>query len=74
MTFSLSTYKNTKMITKPTDDDPVINERSGNVREVGGHAVWSLSSCKPGIAKWMSNINNQMYQSIVGVDIGRVRC
>ena len=27
---------------------PFHAERSGEVREVGGHAVWSLSSCKPG--------------------------
>ncbi|XP_055531398.1 anaphase-promoting complex subunit 10 [Wyeomyia smithii] len=27
---------------------PTIEERSGNVREVGSQAVWSLSSCKPG--------------------------
>lgn len=28
--------------------DPVEEEKSGNIREVGGQAVWSLSSCKPG--------------------------
>ncbi|EAA00431.4 anaphase-promoting complex subunit 10 [Anopheles arabiensis] len=27
---------------------PITEERSGTVREVGGQAVWSLSSCKPG--------------------------
>ncbi|XP_055596630.1 anaphase-promoting complex subunit 10 [Uranotaenia lowii] len=27
---------------------PITEERSGNVREVGAQAVWSLSSCKPG--------------------------
>ncbi|CAO1309521.1 unnamed protein product [Diamesa serratosioi] len=27
---------------------PFHSERSGEVREVGGQAVWSLSSCKPG--------------------------
>ena len=27
---------------------PFHAERSGEVREVGSHAVWSLSSCKPG--------------------------
>lgn len=27
---------------------PFQAERSGEVREVGGQAVWSLSSCKPG--------------------------
>ncbi|GLV35615.1 Anaphase Promoting Complex subunit 10, partial [Carabus blaptoides fortunei] len=31
-----------------TDTDPVKNERTGNVREVGAQAIWSLSSCKPG--------------------------
>ncbi|XP_023028239.1 anaphase-promoting complex subunit 10 [Leptinotarsa decemlineata] len=28
--------------------DPIKNERTGNVREVGSQAIWSLSSCKPG--------------------------
>lgn len=27
---------------------PFHAERSGEVREVGAQAVWSLSSCKPG--------------------------
>lgn len=31
--------------------DPIKIERTGNVREVGSHAIWSLSSCKPGISK-----------------------
>lgn len=31
------------------DEDPQIEERAGIVREVGSQAVWSLSSCKPGI-------------------------
>ncbi|XP_017775981.1 PREDICTED: anaphase-promoting complex subunit 10 isoform X1 [Nicrophorus vespilloides] len=35
------------MSIKP-EPDPVKNERSGKVREVGCHAIWSLSSCKPG--------------------------
>lgn len=30
------------------DVDPIKHERSGNVREVGSQAIWSLSSCKPG--------------------------
>lgn len=30
------------------EDNPLAEERSGNVREVGNPAVWSLSSCKPG--------------------------
>ena len=29
--------------------DPVKQERSGNVREVGSQAIWSLSTCKPGV-------------------------
>lgn len=29
--------------------DPLLSERSGKVREVGNHAIWSLSSCKPGL-------------------------
>ncbi|XP_063375267.1 anaphase-promoting complex subunit 10 [Cydia amplana] len=31
-----------------SDKDPLTSERSGRVREVGNHAIWSLSSCKPG--------------------------
>ena len=30
------------------DIDPCESEREGLVREVGGQAVWSLSSCKLG--------------------------
>lgn len=33
--------------------DPLSLERSGVVREVGGQAIWSLSSCKPGISNWL---------------------
>lgn len=33
--------------------DPYKDERTGKVREVGGQAVWSLSSCKPG---WCSTV------------------
>lgn len=29
--------------------DPFRDERKGIVREVGNQAIWSLSSCKPGI-------------------------
>lgn len=32
-----------------SDEDPLTEERLGFVREVGAQAVWSLSSCKPGI-------------------------
>lgn len=31
---------------------PFHSERTGKVREVGGQAVWSLSSCKPGETKF----------------------
>lgn len=31
------------------EPDPAREERSGRVREVGSQAVWSLSSCKPGL-------------------------
>lgn len=31
--------------------DPVREERTGKVREVGSQAIWSLSSCKPGISE-----------------------
>ena len=29
--------------------DPYKGEKEGRLREVGGQAVWSLSSCKPGM-------------------------
>lgn len=29
--------------------DPLKDVRAGLVREVGSQAIWSLSSCKPGI-------------------------
>lgn len=32
------------------EPDPAREERSGRVREVGSQAVWSLSSCKPGLS------------------------
>ena len=31
------------------DADPYRGEKEGRLREVGNQAVWSLSSCKPGI-------------------------
>lgn len=37
------------------DEDPVNEERAGIVREVGSQAVWSLSSCKPGITTGAMN-------------------
>lgn len=30
------------------DTDPITEEYTGTVTEVGVQAVWSLSSCKPG--------------------------
>jgi len=30
------------------DVDPLLDERTGLIREVGCQAIWSLSSCKPG--------------------------
>lgn len=30
------------------EEDPRTAERAGDMQEVGGQAVWSLSSCKPG--------------------------
>jgi hypothetical protein len=39
----------TKMGVEPVD--PVREERTGKVREVGSQAIWSLSSCKPGISE-----------------------
>jgi len=31
--------------------DPYQEEKEGRLREIGNQAVWSLSSCKPGMAK-----------------------
>ena len=39
---------NTTTRTTTDEPDPAREERTGRVREVGGQAVWSLSSCKPG--------------------------
>lgn len=46
-------------------DDPLINEQLGNVREVGGQAIWSLSSCKPGfgVERLRDNITDTYWQS-----------
>ena len=35
-------------LTGGEDVDPYQGEKEGYLREVGHHAVWSLSSCKPG--------------------------
>jgi len=43
--FNMTTAKITN------DVDPLRDERTGKVREVGAQAVWSLSSCKPGTWK-----------------------
>lgn len=42
---------------------PFHAERSGEVREVGSHAVWSLSSCKPGKIYFLHELTiyNQIY-------------
>ncbi len=37
------------------DTDPYKGEREGKLREVGGQAVWSLSSCKPGIMQALAD-------------------
>lgn len=40
--------KYTMSLKTATEVDPIKSERTGNVREVGSQAIWSLSSCKPG--------------------------
>lgn len=37
--------------------DPMKDVRAGIVREVGGQAIWSLSSCKPGKIKIVLEVN-----------------
>lgn len=45
------------MSLKTTSDvDPIKSERTGNVREVGSQAIWSLSSCKPGKILFLINL------------------
>lgn len=39
-----------------SEKDPLVGERSGIVREVGNHAIWSLSSCKPGKESYVISI------------------
>ncbi|XP_055384570.1 anaphase-promoting complex subunit 10 [Condylostylus longicornis] len=45
--------------------NPLIQERNGGVREVGGAAVWSLSSCKPGfgVERLRDNCMDTYWQS-----------
>jgi len=33
--------------------DPYREEKEGKLREIGNQAVWSLSSCKPGMIKML---------------------
>jgi hypothetical protein len=49
--FCLQIYNFFVMTTKTGVElvDPIREERAGKVREVGSQAIWSLSSCKPGI-------------------------
>lgn len=37
------------------DVDPFKSEKEGKVREAGNLAVWSLSSCKPGLHFFLLN-------------------
>ncbi|KAK0075531.1 hypothetical protein PV326_011507 [Microctonus aethiopoides] len=47
------------------ENDPVQEEFAGRVREVGNHAIWSLSSCKPGfgVDQLRDNITETYWQS-----------
>lgn len=42
----------------PPGADPKQLERTGTVREIGSQAVWSLSSCKPGVLTLISFVND----------------
>ncbi|KAK6626249.1 Anaphase-promoting complex subunit 10 [Polyplax serrata] len=48
-----------------SDIDPLREERAGKVREVGSHAIWSLSSCKPsfGVDQLRDNCMETYWQS-----------
>lgn len=46
--FSCQQKMNAK-VTTTQENDPYKGEREGKLREVGKQAVWSLSSCKPGL-------------------------
>lgn len=45
---AISAKMATKVVANP-EIDILKEEREGRLREVGNQAVWSLSSCKPGI-------------------------
>lgn len=47
------------------DIDPVQEEFAGRIREVGNHAIWSLSSCKPGfgVDQLRDNVTETYWQS-----------
>ncbi len=40
-----------------TECDPIKDEKSGLMREVGSQAVWSLSSCKPGLHLFINHFH-----------------
>jgi len=49
--FQMINYIETSIYTKDIrsgEIDPVQEQLTGRVREVGNYAIWSLSSCKPG--------------------------
>lgn len=48
-----------------TQTDPVESEKTGETREVGSQAVWSLSSCKPGfgVEQLRDNCTDTYWQS-----------
>lgn len=56
--------------------DPFRDERKGIVREVGNQAIWSLSSCKPGIHLYpphRSSISRFKSHNFVGFGVDQLR-
>ena len=54
-------------LTGGLDADPCESEREGIVREVGGQAIWSLSSCKLGmiiIPKYLKKYDDKLIISL----------
>lgn len=64
----LITIKMAAATKTPPGADPKQLERTGTVREIGSQAVWSLSSCKPGVLTLISIIT-QVYGLVLATFI-----
>ena len=61
--------QSTSNITKSKPEcDPIKEEKLGLMREVGTQAVWSLSSCKPGIPSFIPSFIDLLDHSISNIN------